>query len=688
MASTVKFKFKSARDYDTVSFAGTGIKLLDLKRAIVEQKKLHQGMEFDLNIVNDKTKEEYKEDSAIVTKNSSVVVKRVPAPKTGGLLAKMKALDAAAALQSTATSASAAGSGDAGGAGGGGVATGGTVGAASNIGKAGPQTQEDEEAAINALNQQAGSMRHGFSNRKWTADGGVANPSRTMVFGGGRGPGVVGGRGGRGPGGPLPHPGIERGMGPGRPLPATYVCRRCSQPGHHIKDCPTNGDAAYDNARIKRVVGIPTSMIKLADGDHPPQGGVLVNASGQLVTIRANDQAFRRLKEFGGGQSVQGLLDRLSETAPAHLKCPICTKIMSDAVILPCCHQSTCDSCVRRALASSGNMSCPLCRKRGVGPDSLLPNESLRAAVDEYLTRVTRESRGKAGKERAETERLQEDADRLKREEEATTTSTAGVDRGHQAQAAGGAGIVKRKRRSQEGVDAILDLGPRGGDSGDEEEDSPDPFGDDVYNVKAQPRDEGTRVLDEKKEPVAAAAATMAETEKNDDRRGGEGGGIVPRPPHATDQDWRQEHGHGYQGGQGWQGRGEERVGPGFVGDGYGRPQGPHQHQRPGGNFLEPPFLGRGGGMYPRGPTGSGEDIRRGFPMVPGGMGVGVPRSNGPGGDGGIPGPIGTGSGSLGLMGPGVLHDMGGSGGNMRGGGGNMTEMGPNNVRPGGHPRP
>ncbi|CAB1119764.1 unnamed protein product [Ectocarpus sp. CCAP 1310/34] len=57
MASIVKFKFKSAREYDSVSFPGTGIKLLDLKRAIVEQKKLHQGMEFDLNIVNDKTRE-------------------------------------------------------------------------------------------------------------------------------------------------------------------------------------------------------------------------------------------------------------------------------------------------------------------------------------------------------------------------------------------------------------------------------------------------------------------------------------------------------------------------------------------------------------------------------------------------------------------------------------------------------
>lgn len=79
-------------------------------------------------------------------------------------------------------------------------------------------------------------------------------------------------------------------------------------------------------------------------------------------------------QQFGGGQSIQGLLDKLSQTAPDHLKCPICNKIMSDAVILPCCHKSTCDSCVRRALASSGNMSCPLCKTRGIGPDSLLPN--------------------------------------------------------------------------------------------------------------------------------------------------------------------------------------------------------------------------------------------------------------------------------------------------------------------------
>lgn len=41
-------------------------------------------------------------------------------------------------------------------------------------------------------------------------------------------------------------------------------------------------------------------MIQLAEGIGPTipgQGGGLVNASGQLVTIRANDQAFRKLKE-------------------------------------------------------------------------------------------------------------------------------------------------------------------------------------------------------------------------------------------------------------------------------------------------------------------------------------------------------------------------------------------------------
>ncbi|CAN0534275.1 unnamed protein product, partial [Ectocarpus sp. 8 AP-2014] len=47
---------------------------------------------------------------------------------------------------------------------------------------------------------------------------------------------------------------------PQGPLPPNYVCRRCFKPGHFIQDCPTNNDSSYDNTRLKRVVGIPTSM--------------------------------------------------------------------------------------------------------------------------------------------------------------------------------------------------------------------------------------------------------------------------------------------------------------------------------------------------------------------------------------------------------------------------------------------
>ncbi|CAM9144975.1 unnamed protein product, partial [Sphacelaria rigidula] len=265
------------------------------------------------------------------------------------------------------------------------------------------KTPADEEAALNLLNQQAGSMRHGFSNRTWKADGGGPASSRTMTFGAGRGPGGPGGRGGRGGPNSVPPPGLDgrgggatgRGGGRGGPQgrgfyggggmgpggngvpPPDYLCRRCFKPGHFIQECPTNDNPTYERSRVKRVVGIPTSMIQVTEGGGPPvpgRSGGLVNASGQLVTIRPNDQAFRKLKEFGGGQSVQGLLDRLSKTAPAHLKCPICFKIMSDAVIVPCCHKSTCDSCVRRALGASPDMSCPLCKTRDVRPDSLLPN--------------------------------------------------------------------------------------------------------------------------------------------------------------------------------------------------------------------------------------------------------------------------------------------------------------------------
>ena len=55
--SIVYYKFKSAKDYDTVTFDGTGIVVFDLKREIMVTKKLGHGKDFDLTVFNAQSNE-------------------------------------------------------------------------------------------------------------------------------------------------------------------------------------------------------------------------------------------------------------------------------------------------------------------------------------------------------------------------------------------------------------------------------------------------------------------------------------------------------------------------------------------------------------------------------------------------------------------------------------------------------
>ena len=54
---SIHFKFKSARDYDTITFTGTSMRLIDLKKSIVERKRLNKGLDFELIITNAQTGE-------------------------------------------------------------------------------------------------------------------------------------------------------------------------------------------------------------------------------------------------------------------------------------------------------------------------------------------------------------------------------------------------------------------------------------------------------------------------------------------------------------------------------------------------------------------------------------------------------------------------------------------------------
>ena len=53
----VHYKFKSAKDYDTIQFEGSVISVGDLKQRIIEQKKLDKAKDFDLKFSNVESKE-------------------------------------------------------------------------------------------------------------------------------------------------------------------------------------------------------------------------------------------------------------------------------------------------------------------------------------------------------------------------------------------------------------------------------------------------------------------------------------------------------------------------------------------------------------------------------------------------------------------------------------------------------
>lgn len=94
MASSVFYKFKSRKDESRVNFDGTGISVFDLKKEIILANNLGKANDFDLCIYDNSSNEgapikscnytrslkasvELKDDSHIIPRSSSVVVKRV-----------------------------------------------------------------------------------------------------------------------------------------------------------------------------------------------------------------------------------------------------------------------------------------------------------------------------------------------------------------------------------------------------------------------------------------------------------------------------------------------------------------------------------------------------------------------------------------------------------------------------------
>ncbi|KAL3497514.1 hypothetical protein ACH5RR_040246 [Cinchona calisaya] len=362
----VYYKFKSAKDFDSIPIDGHFITVGNLKEKIFESKQLGKGTDFDLVVTNAQTNEEYPDETMLIPKNTAVLIRRVPGRPRMPIVTAPVPEPEELKVESE--------SGDVQ------TAKSGFVGVESSSMKypddlewdefgndlyAIPQTLPaqpshfvqddappsivDEDSKIKALIETPA-----LDWQRQSADG--FGPGRG--FGRGMGGRMMGGRGfGRG--------GLER-----KTPPQGYICHRCKVPGHFIQHCPTNGDPNYDIKRVKPPTGIPKSMLMTT-----PDGSYAL-PSGAVAVLKPNEAAFE--KEIEGLPSTRSVGD-----LPPELHCPLCKEVMKDAVLTSkCCFQSFCDKCIREYIISKPMC---VCGATNILADDLLPNKTVRDTIHRIL---------------------------------------------------------------------------------------------------------------------------------------------------------------------------------------------------------------------------------------------------------------------------------------------------------------
>jgi len=67
---------------------------------------------------------------------------------------------------------------------------------------------------------------------------------------------------------------------------------------------------------------------------------------------------------------------------PNDLLCPICTNLINNAVVVPCCFSSFCDECIRQSLLTSLDRRCSVCQQPNLAVSQLTPNIRLQKRAE------------------------------------------------------------------------------------------------------------------------------------------------------------------------------------------------------------------------------------------------------------------------------------------------------------------
>ncbi|KAJ1503783.1 hypothetical protein HMI54_007786 [Coelomomyces lativittatus] len=415
--SYIHYKFRSAKDYDSILMDGMGMSAFDLKREIVRRKKL-KGEDFDLILSNAESGDEFKDDAAIISRNSSIIVRRTPVPdaKRRGILAGTAKYTVDDLLSTSGRSFNSGplfnGMGVAGGGGGprtlnsktkgvtelvpvlhepklslfrsqgtGGIPGLGPSPLFPSIPGLGFESMDDvkpldelsqlnEEDQLNAMFQ--ATKYHWEATQEKMAGMKHIRPTHYHP------PTTIS----------APTP---KSLFAPRPPPPGYVCYRCGVKGHFIQDCPTNGDTTFDRPKVKRTTGIPKSFLKeIATPPNQPlptgTNTVMMNAEGKMVQFISNEAAWKKIQSQMNTviTNEESILEAAS--IPNDFKCKLCNKIMHEAVVISCCHATFCDECILSSLTSEGpqRMLCPSCNSPAY-PDHLQPHLHLRARISKFL---------------------------------------------------------------------------------------------------------------------------------------------------------------------------------------------------------------------------------------------------------------------------------------------------------------
>lgn len=228
-----------------------------------------------------------------------------------------------------------------------------------------------------------------------------------------------------GPAGSGP-PKFDFSVAPDKEPPVGYLCYKCGQKGHWIQNCPENNDPQAQGKRYVRVTGIPRMFLKTVETPTTGEGssgGAMLTADGGFVRAVADQRAWQK-QAATKPRALTGADVREQEPLDSELTCPLCKKLVWEAVRVPCCSTAFCEECISTHLLEH-DFECPSCESKIASLDKLQPDEELRERVKAYVSGELEKNKKEVKEEEVSERRIGASADARARKRQPTPTTRA-----------------------------------------------------------------------------------------------------------------------------------------------------------------------------------------------------------------------------------------------------------------------